>query len=62
MKMYIDQQKEDNNKKIYPTPVFEEVPPRLDSPNVEGEPPDPPGENRSSVGKDTVKRRRSNND
>jgi hypothetical protein len=27
--MYTDQQKEDNNKTIYPTPVFEEVPPRL---------------------------------
>jgi hypothetical protein len=38
--MYTDQQKEDNNKTIYPTPVFEEVPPRLDSQNVEGEPPD----------------------
>jgi hypothetical protein len=37
--MYTDQQKEDNNKTIYPTPVFEEVPPRLGSQNVEGEPP-----------------------
>jgi len=47
--MYIDQQKEDNNKTIYPTPVFEKVPSRLDSQNVVGEPPDPPGENRSTV-------------
>jgi hypothetical protein len=60
--MYTDQQKEDNNKTIYPTPVFEEVPPRLGRQNVAGKPPDTPGENRSSVGKDTIKRRRSNND
>jgi hypothetical protein len=59
--MYTDQQKEDNNKKIYPTPVFEEVPTRLGSQNVVGEPP-AFRENRSSVGKETVKRRRSNND
>ena len=39
MQMYTDQQKEDNNKTIYPTPVFEEVPPRLGSQNVAGEPP-----------------------
>jgi hypothetical protein len=38
MEMYTDQQKEDN-KTIYPTPVFEEVPPRLGSQNVAGEPP-----------------------
>jgi hypothetical protein len=39
--MYTDHQKEDNNKTIYPTPpVFEEVPPRPDSQNVVGEPPD----------------------
>ena len=59
------EQKEDNNKTIYPTPVFEEVLSRLDSHNVAGGPPvpgGPPGENRSSVGKDTVKRNRSNND
>jgi hypothetical protein len=31
--------KEDNNKTIYPTPVFEEVLSRLDSQNVAGEPP-----------------------
>ena len=56
------EQKEDNNKTIYPTPVFEEVLSRLDSHNVAGGPPVTPGENRSSVGKDTVKRNRSNND
>ena len=39
MQMYTDQQKEDNNKTIYPTPVFEEIPPRLGNQNVEGEPP-----------------------
>ena len=39
IQMYTDQQKEDNNKTIYPTPVFEEVPSRLDSQNVVGEPP-----------------------
>jgi hypothetical protein len=39
MQMYTDQQKEDNNKTIYLTPVFEEVPPRLGSQNVVGEPP-----------------------
>ena len=43
-------------------PVVEEVLSRLDSQNVEGEPPVTPGENRSSVGKDTVKRSRSNDD
>jgi hypothetical protein len=37
--MYTDQQKEDNNKTIYPPPVFEEVPSRLGSQNVEVEPP-----------------------
>jgi hypothetical protein len=37
--MYTDQQKEDNNKTIYPTPVFEEGPPRLGNQNVTGEPP-----------------------
>ena len=59
--MYTDQHKEDNNKTIYPTPVFEKVPSCLGNQNVEVEPPDTPGENHSSVGKDTVKRR-SNND
>ena len=64
--MYTDQQKEDN-KTIYPTPVFEEVLPRLGSQNVAGEPPATPGENRSSVGKDiedeevtTIERNRDN--
>jgi hypothetical protein len=57
----IDQQEEDNNKTIYPTPVFEEVPPCLGNQNVEGEP-------RAFRGKPLVcrerpvKRRRSNND
>jgi hypothetical protein len=37
--MHTDQQKEDNNKTIYPTRVFEEIPPRLGNQNVEGEPP-----------------------
>jgi hypothetical protein len=37
--MYTDQQKEDNNKTIYPTPVFEEVLTRLGNQNVVGEPP-----------------------
>ena len=61
MQMYTDQQKEDNNKTIYPTPVFEEVPPCLGNQNVEGEP-------RAFRGKPLVcrerpvKRRRSNND
>ena len=41
-----DQNKQDNNTTIYLTPVFEEVPPRLESQNVEGEPPDTPGETR----------------
>ena len=49
-------------KTIYPTPVFEEVLPRFNSQNVEGQPPATPGENRWSVGKDTVKRRRSKTD
>ena len=43
-----DQQREDNNKTIYPTPIFEEVLPRLVSQNVAGEPPATPGENRKT--------------
>ena len=41
-----------------PTPVFEEVLTRLGSQSIVGESPVIPGQNRLSVGKDTVKRRR----
>jgi hypothetical protein len=41
-----------------PTPVFEEVLPRLGSQSIVGESPVIPGQNRLSVGKDTEKRRR----